>query len=773
MQQSSPLWQVVEDIYGPESMGQGYTRPFSSFYRLAVHFNATIIAVEKTTLAQSMSLSATQTRSFWILWRWWNTYSHACLIPSGGATDEDLHVYLVDGMRYQLSIESNYFQQGLSLFEREFNDSQAMFDSKVLESRREEMAVQSACQHIALGCYAQLGRNIADDCNFSLHPADLLAPKSDGAFENGRMILQDRDLSGLDPRCSTGASIIACPWLGDTPGLPFYLWDVAAREVVEVSSLPPDVAYTAISHTWGRWPKDAPIWVPGVTEWLVPQNEVFDVLNLPSILAKVPTTTPYIWFDLVCIPQNGSPRATQEIARQAEIFRHAKHAIIWLNRIDSWEGLEAALEWMSLVYLGIGSPKDAKTPELATKLFADYPYAPGVSRQSMEVTGWFSSLWTLQEICLRPDMWLCNSDWTLLQVGNGIPVAFNSIVALTQECAQVLQERISLEGLAENYPGMTTKPQFNVTTALIDPEKKFASLIKFEKYQRGFLELMELFDRTGIKDLHIIKRDTILLLGSERYSKDSRAEAIMSVLGARDWNLSLPPQINPNTDNENLVLGQYPLDFVQYVARALGATFFNSLSACSCHLDFVEIITSAPESSKGCLLPFTQKTFAPNSAVSLAQKFLLNWTFLEELHNPTVQTWKVQTSGSVYISEAAIIASTRDSEDEEIIANVWLTYDAGKYDENDPRFSETDTGMGRYKTVNLKKLVKEYYPFSNNYAVELLTSNGSSRGILLKEVRRNSIELVKIGNYITSGLPLSVRQNRCHAIANQVDWTVV
>src|SRR5277367_2713645 len=109
----------------------------------------------------------------------------------------------------------------------------------------------------------------------------------------------------------------------------------------------------------------------------------------------------------------------------------------------------------------------------------------------MEVTGWFSFLWTLQEICLRPDMWLCNADWTLLQVGNGIPVAFNSVVAITQECAQVLQERVSLEGLAEHYSGMATKPQFNLTTALVDPAKKFGSLVNFGKYQRGFLELVE------------------------------------------------------------------------------------------------------------------------------------------------------------------------------------------------------------------------------------------------------------------------------------------
>ncbi|KAF8847485.1 hypothetical protein BDZ45DRAFT_733580 [Acephala macrosclerotiorum] len=767
MQRSGPLWHVVEDAHGPKSMGQGYTRPFSSFYRLAVELDAINHTPHiNTPHAKSMSLTSTQIRSFWILWRWWKTYHKACLVPVEGPA-EGFHVHFVAGLPHQLNVESRHFQDGLSLFEREFSGPGEAFDVEVQESRREEMAVQSACQHVALACYAWLSKRKDRILNFHLHPVDLIAQDSVEAFKSGGRTLQDHELSGLDPRCSTGASITACPWLGDTSGLPFFLWDVTAQEVVEVSTLPPNIEYTAISHTWGRWAKDIPIRVSGVKGWNVPQNTIFNVLDLPSILAKVPTTTPYVWFDLVCIPQDRSARALREISRQAEIFRRAKHAIVWLNRLGSWEGVEAALEWMSLVYLGVDHPSDANIRNMATQLFDDYPYEPGVSRHSMEVTGWFSSLWTLQEICLRPDMWLCNADWILLQVGEGIPVAFNSIVALTQECAQILQERVSLEGLAENYSGMAAKPQFNLTTALIDPAKKFGLLIQYGKYQRGFLELVELFDRTGMKDLHIIKRDTILLLGSERYCESSREEAVMAVLGARDWNHSLSAPMKANFDKESLVLGQYPLGFVQHVATALGATFFNSLSACSRDLDFAEIVATAPQLSKGSLLPFSR-----GGTSSQEKKFLLNWTFLEEIHNPAVQTWKVHISASIYIPEAAIIASTADSDDKEIIGNVWLTYDAGEYNEHDLRFTELDTGMRRFRTVNLKTWVKEYYPFSKNFAVELLRSNGSSRGLLLKEIEWDSKELVKIGNYITSNHPGN-RLDTDLAIVKQVDWIVV
>jgi hypothetical protein len=534
-----------------------------------------------------------------------------------------------------------------------------------------------------------------------------------------------------------------------------------------VSTLPPNIEYTPISHTWGRWSKDTPIHVPGVKEWAIPQNTIFDVKDLPFILARVPTSTQYIWFDLVCIPQDHSPKASQEISRQAQIFRRAKHAIVWLNQFGSWKRVEEALNWMSLVYLGVDQPTDANIRNMATHLFGEYTHEPGVARGSMEISGWFSSLWTLQEICLRPDMWLCNAEWTLLQVGKGTPVAFNSVVALTQECVHVLEERVSLEELSD-YPGMVVKPQFNPTRDLIDPENKLGTLIQYGKYQRGFLELVELFDRTGMRGLHVMRRDTILLLGSERYCEGSREEAIMAVLGATNWSSSPPSAMELKSDKASLVLEQYPLAFVQHIATALGPTFFNSISTSSSAVDFAEIVASAPQLSKGSLLPFGQTQMA-----SQEKKLLLNWTFFEEINNPAVQTWKIKISGSIHIPMAAIMASTTDADMQDVIANVWLTYDAGPYNEPDPRFS-LDTTMRRFKTVNLKTWATEYYLFSKNFAVELIRSNGCSRGVLLKEIKWGSKELVKVGYYIVSSMNHPRNTPDEHLpITKQVDWMVI
>ncbi len=223
---------------------EGYSRPFSSLYRLAVELEATGSTFPVKPKAKSLSLTSTQTRSFWMLWRWWGTYQKACLMaienPAAG-----LCVHLVAGLRYQLNVDSRQFLNGLTLFEREFGgplnvdsgqflSGLSLFEDELsgldmaseiggLETSREEMAIHSSCQHIALASYMQLGTNRNESLNYPIHSADFTDQDSEEVFKSGRRILQEHELSGLDPRCSTGASIIACPWLGDTSGLPFFL----------------------------------------------------------------------------------------------------------------------------------------------------------------------------------------------------------------------------------------------------------------------------------------------------------------------------------------------------------------------------------------------------------------------------------------------------------------------------------------------------------------------------------------------------------------------
>jgi len=72
---------------------------------------------------------------------------------------------------------------------------------------------------------------------------------------------------------------------------------------------------------------------------------LFDVELLPDILPRFPLPTRYIWFDLVCIPQDGRPLQNIEIGRQAEIFMAARYAVVWFNQVRSWNGLRSAVMW--------------------------------------------------------------------------------------------------------------------------------------------------------------------------------------------------------------------------------------------------------------------------------------------------------------------------------------------------------------------------------------------------------------------------------------------
>ena len=164
-----------------------------------------------------------------------------------------------------------------------------------------------------------------------------------------------------------GASSSPCGWLEEinvSEDLPHYLWDVKARKTVLTKDLSGPIEYTAISHTWGRYKhKDytnfPKIYLDGMKEWSIPQNSKFKVEQLPDILVSVPFNTPYIWFDLVCIPQEPNDErliliSAQEIGRQAKIFRRAKIAAAWFNDIDTWKGMNAAVSRLSIHFLQEG-----------------------------------------------------------------------------------------------------------------------------------------------------------------------------------------------------------------------------------------------------------------------------------------------------------------------------------------------------------------------------------------------------------------------------------
>ena len=718
-----------------DTVMRGFTEDMAALYYTAAVLGA--LPNELITAQPVPQLDNSQLRSFWILWHWWSKFRVAWDVPAHAPPGEWRRLRAEDKFYdpRPLGAEIDYFSAIWLLFESEFHGLNHPFKQKKLQEDRKVAALHSACYFTAIAC----------EKSFQVSSQPFF-PKAAATPSPGnlRKILNTNDLPGLHPSCYTGATISSCSWIKDASEFPFYLWDVKNEQTIEAATLTSQPCYTAISHTWGRWRTGISIKLPFVPDWEVPQNSIFDVNQIPSLMNEVPVLTPYIWFDLVCIPQNNSERADIEIAKQASIFRQATHTIIWFNQIQDWTGLRQTVEWMAQKYLPRFDNLQFNIPDLPTRFFYDYDFGENTKDSDMEASGWFTSLWTLQEICLRPDMWLCSFDWQLFTVGENIPIPFNTIVALAGECFNVLNTEIDLE---ENMI-------LDLSRTFTTRTERLRAMIRDRSYPRGFIELLELFDRTGMRDLQMIKKDYILLLGSQRYCESRRAEAIMSVLDAKRW-ISLK-------EPGPLVLGQYELEFVREVAQEVGSSFYNSLS---CSLDAHLVMNP---SSRGSLLPFEDR-----SSGFIESKMILNWEFGSEVPNPSVYTWVIQQNGAVEIPEAAILTSTLDSSKVEMLSTVWLTYREPE-DEN-PRFNLHHATGSRHRSCDLRNWCRSYHNETANYAVELGRVMGASRGLLLKETKSDSKRLYKVGNYFTSmhqyyGQEVMSSQS---TPAEQVDWTVL
>jgi hypothetical protein len=439
------------------------------------------------------------------------------------------------------------------------------------------------------------------------------------------------------------ACIEPCPWLEPGQGsdnLPFYLWDRQRNCTVSIAEFEERAPYIVISHTWGRWI------LPGIgafvrgVPWLVPQNSLFSVESLPDILFRVPGSSRYIWFDLVCIPQDDSLRKQIEIAKQAKIFAAAESSAVWFNTVTSWNGLQATMDWLSLEYLKVNNgggyqvagilTRAAKAAATSTGLVAlckkdggedqiKFPSRKSRRRQ-LEPIGWFTSLWTLQEACIRPDMWLCDKSWNILRVDETLPISLDYMVAL-----------------------------FNASFPLWDMDRL--------KCPNGPHELAGIFTNTGLHKLLDMSPVDALLFGNQRYCKERRAEAIMSVIGSTTWYTArieaASSQGSVNSGFSDVLLeGKYPLDFVEESRQKLGALFFSAVnitrfSKKMYHVDSQNRISDTR----------IRATMMPFSSFSKSQRLSIVDHHLATVDHPAVQSWEVRGDGSVKIRRAGVLAS--------------------------------------------------------------------------------------------------------------------
>jgi hypothetical protein len=448
-----------------------------------------------------------------------------------------------------------------------------------------------------------------------------------------------------------------CPWLGDRPATgpyPYYLWDNLLRRTVRSPNS--DIDYAVISHTWGRWRAQPhrETFVEGVP-WSVPcleRERLFDVTDLPHLLNSVPFSIRYVWLDLVCIPQDGRPLQNVEIGRQAGIFQSAKWAFIWFNKVSSWVGMKETLLWLSLYYLKKNEEREvpdyeASLAQTTTELavFSEERVIPqgslffrspdGTPQPYMELNGWFTSLWTLQEACLRPDFYLANKHWNLLSLRNGeAPVSLDCLVAL--------------------FNKMWTKVPYDQVSLL----------------PRGVYEIGAIFQRTNLHKLLEMSAVDIIIMGNQRWCADAnRAKAIMSALGATGWYQKYCQQLSASVAVEDLletfIDRRYPVQFAREVQSKFGALIYASADFTRLSSNFFQF-----DSRTGRIVDIALTgTMLPFDSDVRRQKFLpINDIAVED--HPAISTWTIHSDGSVKMRKAAIIVSWPGANEDRVIAVV-------------------------------------------------------------------------------------------------------
>lgn len=445
-----------------------------------------------------------------------------------------------------------------------------------------------------------------------------------------------------------------CPWLTSAEKAgspPQYLWDVEQRRTVDTGSFKHNPDYIAVSHTWGRWRmEDQPsVGVAGVM-WPVPQNTRFDVSQIPDILGTIGKrlSCRHVWLDLVCIPQvseschesNWGEIKKREIGRQATIFSSARRAVAWLNDIISFEGIKEAAQWkaIDLLEFPLADPAYDQAIRKAAWLNASrfpHKFWDNLSGPSIRnLNGWLSSLWTLQEVCLRPDMYLCTRDWTFLSLDGITPLRMDRLVAL----------------FASERPRRAQKMSHHSQK---DP--KIASSISLALNGSGLLEINH------------ISPLSILFQGDRRYCKHSRAQAVMSVIGAVKWHRDW----DGNEDGSKLVLEKYPLSFVTEVRDKLGALFFamrcqdgirprpnmllsgymqNLLTGVGDRVTELWLgFRQMKPAARGSLMPFGYS--------DVVNRLPMDFENANVKGHSSVETWKVHVDGSVAIQDAVVLSS--------------------------------------------------------------------------------------------------------------------
>ncbi|KAI1758431.1 hypothetical protein F4782DRAFT_26628 [Xylaria castorea] len=536
---------------------------------------------------------------------------------------------------------------------------------------------------------------------------------------------------------------------------PFYLWDTMVECTVEVSSLPDCPEYVCISHTWGRFRTGTDADIPHVP-WKVPENTRFDVKTLPRQLKLLGSA--YVWFDLLCIPQddNNVERANIEIGNQAAIFRRSARCIGWINDVDSWHAVETALRWLGLKWLKITSLlrtndiddrisaatmdrtpthlelfRAMKGTELPNTIARPDNRSGSVLLTPGEPATWFSSLWTLQECVLCPDMELYTKNWQCLEDGWGNPIPLRALMVFIRETWNCcwLQERIDT---------LFYDPRAYETAIINHPLR--GVLLPAWSPPNGVGQLMSFCAMTRLDNVLTTGSPTTVLTNANiRQSTSSRAPAIMSALGVTDWYKNVHPN---GVLLKHLVFGMYPLEFLREAARRFGAIFYESTASKVTNVRLRDLLSQ--NHGLGTMLPFKRRL---GWFCGVAGSY--EHTYIEIIDHGAVPTWNICSDGTVDLPNVGI--AFESDQTRKIVGSVLLL----KPEEDQANAQ----GVFRSEYVaDICQRLRELDGKSKIIGVALYEDCRAQHGCLLQKVRypfaRGKTCFIKIGSYITRDEPM-------------------
>lgn len=508
---------------------------------------------------------------------------------------------------------------------------------------------------------------------------------------------------------------------------PCYLWDVVRRKTIEVRDLPECPQYTCISHTWGRWRlRDCRnIHIPGVP-WTVPPNSLYDVRKLPGILGRL--SCEFIWLDLFCIHQDGSEAAKDEIGIQSSIFKRSKKCIAWLHDVDKWEGVKAALSFVGLSYLRHNNNDDElRVSDESLQLACNAANSPVelVKSGLANFSTWFSSLWTLQEAVLCPDIQLCSKNMEIFDDTHGCPISLTTLCLLLEDFDSTIE------------PGIPLSSPVPTPSLILEPSGVKQLIFLNRATRLGYL-------------LSCLTPLEVMVQSNVRECTDSRAPAIMSAFDVTEWYEDAPPR-GSDEEKAQLVLGTFPIAFVQEVVKAFGAVFYFAWSRADGMQPSEAEGVMELQASVGSMLPFTE----PKGWMTVPVRSIKTYP-LSPSNHAAVSGWEIRLDASVAIRSAGILASSTDGMELDFIEAA--VFDGRK---GAPVLNETNGLRADLRTMAGKHSVC--------YAVSLFEDYGVQHGIVLQGPQGRppgNERLIKIGLFFTT-FPVA------NPPSSPVDWVVL